>query len=323
MNGLDCVTLFFSYHATFVQKIKNMNIIVTGSVGYVSTPLIQELIERGHSVTVISSKAEKLAAIEALGAKAAIGTMEDADFLTDVFTGADAVYCMLSPAGSFTDPDNRVSDVIERANAIANNYVQAIEGSGVKRVVYLSSVGAHMDKGNGLLVIHHNAENTLSKLPADVNISFMRPVGFYKNLFAYIGAIKTRGVIASNYGGDDTSNLVAPQDIAAAIVEELESTRPGRQVRYIASEELTCQEVAAILGEAIGKPDLQWITITDEQLLEGMKAFMNESFAQSFVEMNISTHNGEIYEDYYRHKPILGKVKLKDFAKGFATAYQQ
>ncbi|SDT68901.1 Uncharacterized conserved protein YbjT, contains NAD(P)-binding and DUF2867 domains [Mucilaginibacter mallensis] len=300
-----------------------MNIIVTGSLGYVSTPLIQELIKKGHSVTVISSKAEKLAAIEALGAKAAIGTMEDADFLTDVFTGADAVYCMLSAAGSFTDPDNRVSDVIGRANAIANNYVQAIEASGVKRVVYLSSVGAHMKKGNGLLVIHHNAENTLSKLPADVNISFMRPVGFYKNLFAYIGVIKTRGVIASNYGGDDTSNLVAPQDIAAAIIEELESTRPGRQVRYIASEELTCQQVAAILGEAIGKPDLQWITITDEQLLAGMKAFMNESFAQSFVEMNISIHNGEIYEDYYRHKPVLGKVKLKDFAKGFANAYQQ
>jgi uncharacterized protein YbjT (DUF2867 family) len=300
-----------------------MNIIVTGSLGYVSTPLIQELIEKGHSVTVISSDAEKLAAIETRGAKAAIGTMEDADFLTEVFTGADAVYCMLSAAGSFTDPDNRVSDIIERANAIANNYVQAIVKSGVKRVVYLSSVGAHMDKGNGLLVIHHNAENTLSKLPADVNISFMRPVGFYKNLFAYIGAIKARGVIASNYGGDDTSNLVAPQDIAAAIVEELESTRPGRQVRYIASDELTCQEVAAILGEAIGKPDLQWITITNEQLLEGMKSFMNESFAQSFVEMNSSIHNGEIYEDYYRHKPVLGKVKLKDFAKGFAKAYQQ
>jgi uncharacterized protein YbjT (DUF2867 family) len=300
-----------------------MKVTVTGSLGYVSTPLIKQLIEKGHSVTVISSKDEKQADIEGLGAKAAIGTMEDADFLTEIFIGADAVYCMLSSAGSFTDPDILVSDVIKRADAIANNYVQAIERSGVKRVVYLSSVGAHMDKENGLLIMHHNAENTLSKLPANVNISFMRPVGFYKNLFAYIGAIKTRGVIASNYGGDDTSNLVAPEDIASAIVEELESTTPGRKVRYIASEELTCSQVAAILGEAIGKPDLQWITITDEQLLAGMKAFMNESFAQSFVEMNISTHNGKIYEDYNCHKPVPGKVKLKDFAKGFAAAYEQ
>lgn len=74
-----------------------MKITVTGSLGYVSTPLIQELIKKGHSVTAISSNAEKQAAIEALGAKAAIGTMEDVDFLTDTFRGADAVYCMLAP----------------------------------------------------------------------------------------------------------------------------------------------------------------------------------------------------------------------------------
>ena len=50
-----------------------MKIIVTGSLGYISTPLTKELIKKGHSVTVISSKAEKQAAIEALGAKAVIG----------------------------------------------------------------------------------------------------------------------------------------------------------------------------------------------------------------------------------------------------------
>ena len=32
-----------------------MKIIVTGSLGYVSTPLVRELIGKGHSVTVISS----------------------------------------------------------------------------------------------------------------------------------------------------------------------------------------------------------------------------------------------------------------------------
>jgi hypothetical protein len=28
-------------------------------------------------------------------------------------------------------------------------------------------------------------------------------------------------------------------------------------------------------------------------------------------------------EDYYRNRPILGKVKMKDFAKEFATLYNQ
>ena len=190
--------------------------------------------------------------------------------------------------------------------------------------IYLSSIGAHTNQDNGLLIIHYNAEKILSQLPADVNIAFMRPVGFYKNLLGYINGIKAQDVIASNYGEDDTVLLVSATDIAAVIVEELVSKVPGRKVRYVASEELTCNQVAGILGGAIDKPDLKWIIITDEQLLNGLKAFgMNTSFAESFVVMNASTHNGMIYEDYYRKKPILGKEKLTAFAKEFAAVYHQ
>ena len=41
-------------------------------------------------------------------------------------------------------------------NKIANNYAKAIEQSGVKRVVHLSSIGAHTDKGNGQLAAHYD-----------------------------------------------------------------------------------------------------------------------------------------------------------------------
>ena len=54
-----------------------MNIIVTGSLGNISKPLTKELVQQGHSVTGISCKPEKQKNIEALGAKAAIGTVED------------------------------------------------------------------------------------------------------------------------------------------------------------------------------------------------------------------------------------------------------
>jgi len=298
-----------------------MQIIVTGSLGYVGKPVAEELIAKGHSVTVISSNAGKQKDIEAMGAKAAIGTMDDADFLTETFTGADAVYCMLALHGSFADPDNSASKIIAQAEAVTNNYVEAIERSGVKRVVYLSSIGADMKKDSGLIIIHHNAENILSKLPADVNISFMRPSGFYKNLFAFVRSIKSQGIIAASYGGEDINIFVSDIDIADAIVEELESQAAGRKIRYIASDVVTCNEAADILGTAIGKPDLKWVTISDEQQLNGYKAHgMNDSLAQQFVEMNASIHKGKFYEDYNQHKPTLGKVKLKDFAKEFAAA---
>ncbi len=301
-----------------------MKITVTGSLGYVSTPLIQELIKKGHSVIVISSNPEKKVAIEALGAKAAIGTMEDSSFLAETFKGADAVYCMLAPYGNFGDPENDAATVIKRADTVAQNYVKAINESGVKRVVYLSSIGADMEKGAGLIIIHHHGENTFKQLPSDVNISFLRPSGFYKNLFAFMPPIKNQNLIAARYGEDDMNVFVSNTDIAHAIVEELESQEADRKIRYVASEELTCNEAAGILGAAIGKPDLKWVNISDEEQLNIYKAHgMNESLASQFVEMNASIHSGEFFEDYNRHKPVFGKVKIKDFAKDFAAVYQQ
>jgi uncharacterized protein YbjT (DUF2867 family) len=307
----------------YYQKNKNMKIIVTGSLGHISKPLTEELIQKGHSVTVISSKPDRQKDIEALGATAAIGTMEDADFLSATFKGADVVYIMeTTGAGSFMDPN---FDLMATIIKIANNYKQAIQQSGVKRVVHLSSIGAHTDKGNGILAFHHHVENILKELPADVSIKFMRPVGFYYNMLAFIPAIKAQGSIISTYSGDHKDPWVSPLDIAAVIAEEMEKPFDGRTVRYIASDEVSPNEVAGILGEAIGKPGLKWTAIPDEQMLNGMiAAGMNPNIAKGLVEMNAGFHRGQLYEDYYLHRPaVLGKVKLTDYAKDFAAAFNQ
>jgi uncharacterized protein YbjT (DUF2867 family) len=201
-----------------------------------------------------------------------------------------------------------------------------IQQSGIKRVVHLSSIGADTDQGNGLLAFHYHVEKIINQLPSDVGITFMRPVGFYNNLLAFIPTIKTQGMIVSNYGGDDKKPWVSPIDIAAAIAEEITTAFVGRKVRYVASEEISCNEITSILGAAIGKPDLKWVVISDEQLLKGMIASgVNPRIAAGLVEMNASasTHGGKFYEDYYLNRPTLGTVKMKDFAKDFAVVYNQ
>ena len=69
-----------------------MKYVVLGSLGNISKPLAEKLIAAGHEVTIVSSSAERAQEITALGAKAAIGGIEDTAFLTKTFTGADAVY---------------------------------------------------------------------------------------------------------------------------------------------------------------------------------------------------------------------------------------
>jgi len=297
-----------------------MKITITGSLGNISKPLTKALVQKGHTVTVISSKAEKQKDIEAMGAIAAIGTLEDVDFLKSAFIGADAVYTMVPPNNFF---DHNL-DLVAYYQRIGNNYAQAISQLSVKRVVHLSSIGAHLDKGTGIILAHHAVEGILNNL-SGVAITFVRPSAFYYNLYAFIGGIKAMGKIASNYGAADKVIWVSPMDIAATIVEELITPTVGRKIRYVASDELTCNEIASILGAAIGKPDLKWAVITDEQMqsvLEGIG--MSKQIAAGLVSMNESMHNGSLFGDYYLHKPdVLGQVKLKDFAKEFAAAFNQ
>lgn len=48
---------------------------------------------------------------------------------------------------------------------------------------------------------------------------------------------------------------------------------------------------------------------------------MNTQTAKGFVEINQSKFGGEMYKDYYRNKPALERIKLKDFATEFAAVY--
>lgn len=300
-----------------------MNIVLTGSISNIGKPLTKTLVQKGHDVTVISSNAERKKDIEALDAKAAIGSMFDADFLAKTFTGADVVYLMETLDAAGGDMSDNGTDVISPISKVANNYKQAIEQSGIKKIVHLSSIGAHKNKDNGFLVFHYNAENILKQLPQDVIIKTMRPVGFYNNLFSFIPTIKSQGAIISNYGGNEKEPWVSPLDIAAVIADEIEKPFDKRMIRYIASDEVSPNEIAKTLGEAIGKPGLKWNVISNEQLLNNwLKAGMNEQVAKGFIEMQANQGNGKLYEDYNQHKSTLGKIKLQDFAKTFAAAYK-
>lgn len=307
-----------------------MNIIVTGSLGNISRPLTKLLVSQGHKVTVISSDPNKRAAIEGLGAVAAIGSITDVAFLTETFRSADAVYAM-TPL-SFTEAD--LGAYMRRA---AGSYVQALSETKIKRVVVLSGWAAD-------LVKDENVECLFDGL--DTSLTIMRPASFYTNFYQSIDLIKGKGLIGKfltlrynglrallagktgllmgNYGGDDRIVFVSPKDIADAVAEELQLLPEKKTIRYIGSEEMTCNEAARIIGTAVGKPWLRWVLLTDKEMLRGLRmAKVPEKLANTLVEMQAATHSGKTLENFHRAHPKMGKVKLSDFAKEFAIVYHQ
>ncbi|WP_205510274.1 NmrA family NAD(P)-binding protein [Longitalea arenae] len=291
-----------------------MKIVVTGSLGHISEPLAKELVKKGHAVVIVSSTPERQKAIEALGAGAAIGSVDDVEFLTKTYTGADAVYCM-NPT-NFSAPDQ-----IAYYEHIANCYAKAISQSKIKRVLYLSSYGAHLPSGTGFVTGSHKAEKILDAIP-DIQLTHLRPGYFYYNLFGFIPMIKTAGSMGGVYGGDAKLALVAPVDIAAASAEEILDLGSANKVRYIASDDRTCNEVAAVLGKAIGKPDLKWLVVQKEEVLQSLLTKgVPQNAAENLIELGLAVNSGILREDYELNKPKPGKVALEDFAVEFAKMY--
>jgi uncharacterized protein YbjT (DUF2867 family) len=292
-----------------------MKYVITGGAGHISGIIIEKLLAAGKDVTVIGRKPEHLKHLVDKGAKTAIGSVEDAQFVKQTFAGADVVYTMIPP--NFETNNYRAYQ-----QKVGNNYYNALKDSKVKFVVNLSSVGAHLTDRAGVVNGAADFEVLLNKLD-NIQVKILRPGSFFYNFFNQIPTIKYNGVMGSNYKPESNLVLVDTADIAEVAVEELlTQSFTGKSVRYIASEEITAQQAATILGTAIGKPDLKWVFVPEAQLKAGMmQAGLKETMADGFIEMGRGIDTGEFVADYLLHKPVLGTHKLKEFAIAFAAAY--
>ncbi|MBC3788423.1 NAD(P)H-binding protein [Spirosoma utsteinense] len=292
-----------------------MHYVITGSIGHTGKPIAQGLIQAGHTVTVVTSKPANVAAIEALGAQAAVGSVEDADFIKQAFAEADAVYLLIPGKWGVTG---------WRAfhNSVIDNYIDAIRANDIRFAVLLSSVGAHMGNGAGPVDGLYDAEQKLNAVPG-LNTIALRPSYFMYNLFGMIGMVKGMNSMGSNFG-DSAIALSHTQDIAEVALQELANLAfTGFRIRYIASDERTGAEIAQVLGAAVGKPETPWVVFPDEQNKNGLlQAGMNEEMAEEYTKMGQAMRDGRMQSDFMENKPVFGTIKLEDFARNeFAPAF--
>lgn len=296
-----------------------MNITITGSLGNIGQKLTEQLTAKGHRVTVVSHSPERIKAIEQLHAIPAIGSVDDHDFLLHAFDGADAVYTMIPP-------NPLATDIREYMKRVGESYAKAIEQTGVRHVVNLSSIGSHIPDGLGPTSANYYVEKKLDELK-ETHVLHLRPGMFYTNFFGAMQMIRHQRIIGNNF--DATVNIVLshPQDIANVAADALDTLSfTGKNVRYIVGDEKNGGEIAAILGSAIGQPDLSWVGFSDEELLQGMmqNGFTEQMASVYVVEIGIALRNGTLFEDYRKNKHnAAGTISFTDFAKEFAAVYKR
>lgn len=276
------------------------------------------LLDQKQPVRVIGRSREKLQPFVARGAEAFIGDVADADGLARAFSGARAVYTMIPP-----DYSMDLSDWQERAGtAIAT----AIERAGVKHVVNLSSVGAHVPEKAGPISGLHFYEKKLNRI-AGLNVLHLRPTYFMENFLMVIPAIKQFGVLATDFRPDLALAMIATRDIGARAAEELLALRfHGASTReLLGRRDLTFPEVAAALGKAAGIPVLAYAQAPYEQVEQAMiQMGLRPGTAALLSQMNRAINEGLVKPQEARSTENTTPTTIDDFARDvFAPAFQQ
>ena len=290
-------------------------IVVMGASGNTGKTVAEALLARGQKVRVMGRDAGKLQAFAARGAEVAAGDAGDPAYLARAFAGAESAYTLIPP-------DARAPDFRARQDQVGEATVKGLRQAGVKRVAFLSSVGADLPAGTGPIAGLHAQEERLRALGGDVLL--LRPAYFFENLYANLPLIQHQGINGSAIAPDVKMPMIATRDIGAAAASALAAKDfSGVQVRnLLGPRDLTLVEVTRILGAKIGKPDLTYVQFPYEAFQGALEqAGLSKDLAQLYVEMSRAFNAGIV-------KPVGGRTPasttpttFESFAGELAAAF--
>ena len=293
--------------------------VITGATGHTGSTAAKALLTRGHSVRVVGRSADRLRPLTSLGAEAFLCDITDGVKLTQAFQGAQAVYVLVPPNLSSNDYrayQEQVSDAV----------AAAVRQSKVKSVVSLSSVGADKPDKTGPVIGLHNLEQKLNKIDGS-NVLHLRAGYFMENTMGQVGAIHAMGGTAGPLRADLKLPMIASRDIGAAVADALlKLDFQGKQTRELLGErDITMTEATAVISKAIGKANLAYVQVSDEQFVAVLTQMgMSKNVAGLIVEMAASLNSGYMRALEPRTAKNSTPTSYETFvAEEFLPAYRQ
>jgi uncharacterized protein YbjT (DUF2867 family) len=263
--------------------------VILGASGHTGKVVAEKLLDGGQKVRVVGRSKQRLEGFTVLGAEIFEANLADSAAVTKAFKGAKAVYALVPP--NLASPDYRAEQ-----NAVTESLAKALEAAGVTHVVALSSFGADKTDKTGPIAGLHAMEERFSQIPK-LNALFLRAGYFMENLLGQVGAIKSFGMMAGPVREDLALPMIATHDIAAAAADALAKLDfRGHQTRELLGQrDLNYLKMAKIIGAAIGIPDLNYVQLPDEQMIQAMTQMgISKNMATLICEMADALDSGHV-----------------------------
>jgi uncharacterized protein YbjT (DUF2867 family) len=293
--------------------------VVLGASGHTGQVVATNLLASGQKVRVVGRNAAHLQTLAAKGAETFVADVTDAAAVAKAFHQADSAYVMIPPNPTSNDPlgySSRVGDAI----------AAAVEKAETKNVVSLSSIGADKPSGTGPVAGLYHLEQKLNQI-SGVNVLHLRAGYFMENTLPQVNAIHQMGAVGTPLRADLKLTMIATRDIGAAATEALlHPSVHGKQTRELLGQrDLTYNEITAIIGKAIAKPDLKYMQVPDDQARPVLVQMgMSEPFARLLLEMIGALNSGYMRALEPRASQNTTPTSYETFvADSFVPAYQQ
>jgi len=292
-------------------------IVITGATGNTGKPAAEALLAKGEKIRVIGRDASKLQQFVQKGAEAAVGSVEDPALLRKAFQGAQTAYLLIPP-------EMRTNDYRGYQEKIAAAYAAAIAEAKVPYVVTLSSVGADLTEKSGPILGLHNLETKLNAIQG-LNVLHLRPAGFMENLFMSVQPLRTMGTLPGPLPADAMHAMIAARDIGAYAAERLHARDfSGSSVQELHGQrDVSMKEVAAVVGNAIGKPKLGYMQVPFLMLEPALvQTGLPKATAALMIEMWKSMNSGALRLHETRNAKNTTPTSIETFVtEVFAPAY--
>jgi uncharacterized protein YbjT (DUF2867 family) len=261
--------------------------VVLGATGNTGSVVAKALLDGSQKVRVVGRSKERLAGFVILGAEAFEANLTDSGALAKAFAGARAVYSILPP-------DHASTDYRAQQDQETNSIAGALEAAGVSHVVALSSFGADKPATTGPVAGLHAMEERFRQIP-NLNALYLRAGYFMENTLPQVGIIKSFGMMAGPVRADLALPMIATKDIGAVAADALVKLDfTGHQAReLLGHKDLTYSQMAKITGAAIGIPNLTYIQLPAEQIIQPMTQMgFSENMATLMCEMSDALNSG-------------------------------
>jgi len=151
-------------------------------------------------------------------------------------------------------PENPASDdLLGDTERIIENYRTAIQSAGVKRIVGLSSIGAHLDGDTGNLRMSRMLEEGFDDMK--VKKTFVRPAYYYSNWLGFLEPMKEFGTLPSFFPADLKIDRISPLDVAEFVADQIiaSQTEEKKIIELVGPEKYSSQEVADSFSRQLDK----------------------------------------------------------------------